>query len=47
MTDQQQLEENKKNVMAFYDLMFDQNNNPAEVIKRYVGEVFTYSTILQ
>jgi predicted SnoaL-like aldol condensation-catalyzing enzyme len=39
MTDQQQLEMNKKNVMAFYDLMFIQNN-PAEAIKRYVGEVY-------
>ncbi len=32
---QQQLETNKKNVMAFYDLMFNQNN-PAEAINRYV-----------
>jgi predicted SnoaL-like aldol condensation-catalyzing enzyme len=42
MTDQQQqqhLEWNKKNVMAFYDLMFNQNN-PTEAIKRYVGEVY-------
>ncbi len=40
MTDQQrQLEQNKKNVMAFYDLMFNQNN-PAEAIKRYVGETY-------
>jgi hypothetical protein len=31
--------------MAFYDLMFSQNN-PAEAIKRYVGEV-TFSTIQQ
>jgi predicted SnoaL-like aldol condensation-catalyzing enzyme len=37
MTDQQHLERNKKNVMAFYDLMFNQNN-PAEAIKSYVGE---------
>ena len=36
---QQHLERNKKNVMAFYDLMFNQNN-PAEAIKRYVGEVY-------
>jgi predicted SnoaL-like aldol condensation-catalyzing enzyme len=36
---EQQLEQNKKNVMAFYDLMFNQNN-PAEAIKRYVGEVY-------
>jgi predicted SnoaL-like aldol condensation-catalyzing enzyme len=25
--------------MSFYDLMFNQNN-PAEAIKRYVGEVY-------
>jgi hypothetical protein len=43
---QQQLKTNKKNVMTFYDLMFNQNN-PAEAIKRYVGEVFTFSTIQQ
>jgi predicted SnoaL-like aldol condensation-catalyzing enzyme len=36
---QQQLERNKKNVMVFYDLMFNQNN-PTEAIKRYVGEVY-------
>ena len=35
----EQLERNKKNVTAFYDLMFNQNN-PAEAIKRYVGEVY-------
>ena len=42
MTDQQQqqqLEQNKKNVMAFYALAFNQNN-PIEAIKRYVGEVY-------
>ena len=39
MTTDQQLEQNKKNVMAFYDLMFNQNN-PAEAIKRYVGDVY-------
>jgi predicted SnoaL-like aldol condensation-catalyzing enzyme len=33
----EQLERNKKNVTAFYDLMFNQNN-PTEAIKRYVGE---------
>jgi predicted SnoaL-like aldol condensation-catalyzing enzyme len=38
-TTDQQLEQNKKNVMAFYDLMFNQNN-PAEAIKRYVGDVY-------
>jgi hypothetical protein len=31
--------------MAFYDLMFSQNN-PSEAIKRYVREV-TFSTIQQ
>jgi predicted SnoaL-like aldol condensation-catalyzing enzyme len=36
---QQHLERNKENVMSFYDLMFNQNN-PAEAIKRYVGEVY-------
>jgi predicted SnoaL-like aldol condensation-catalyzing enzyme len=30
---------NKKNIMALYDLMFNQNN-PSEAIKRYVGEVY-------
>ena len=40
MIDQQQhLEMNKKNIMALYDLMFNQNN-PSEAIKRYVGEVY-------
>ena len=38
-TQQQHLERNKRNVMAFYDLMFSQNN-PTEAIKRYVGEVY-------
>ena len=37
MTDK--LERNKKNVMAFYDLMFNQCQ-PAEAIDRYVGEVY-------
>jgi predicted SnoaL-like aldol condensation-catalyzing enzyme len=37
---QQHLEMNKKNIMALYDLMFNQNN-PSEAIKRYVvGEVY-------
>jgi predicted SnoaL-like aldol condensation-catalyzing enzyme len=36
---QQHLERNKENVLSFYDLMFNQNN-PAEAIKRYVGEVY-------
>jgi len=35
----EKLERNKKNVMAFYDLMFNQNN-PTEAIKRYVGEAY-------
>jgi predicted SnoaL-like aldol condensation-catalyzing enzyme len=41
VTEQQQqlLERNKENVLSFYDLMFNQNN-PAEAIKRYVGEVY-------
>jgi len=39
MPNQQQLETNKKTVMAFYDLMFNQNN-PVEAIKRYVGDVY-------
>ena len=36
----EQLERNKKNVVAFYDLMFNQNQ-PAEAIKRYAGKVYT------
>jgi predicted SnoaL-like aldol condensation-catalyzing enzyme len=35
----EQLERNKKNVTAFYDLMFNQNNTTA-AIKKYVGEVY-------
>ena len=35
MTDQS-LETNKTNVMAFYDLMFNENR-PAEAIERYAG----------
>ena len=34
-----QLEQNKKNAMAFYDLMFSQGK-PAEAIARYVGGVY-------
>ena len=34
-----QLERNKKNVMVFYDLMFNQNN-PAEAIRRYAGDTY-------
>jgi predicted SnoaL-like aldol condensation-catalyzing enzyme len=37
MTDQ--LERNKKNVAAFYDLMFNQCR-PAEAIERYTGDVY-------
>jgi len=37
MTDR--LEQNKKNVVAFYDLMFNQAK-PAEAIERYVGDVY-------
>jgi predicted SnoaL-like aldol condensation-catalyzing enzyme len=37
MTDQ--LERNKQNVMAFYDLMFNQCE-PAQAIERYVGDVY-------
>ena len=37
MTDQR--EQNKQNVMAFYDLMFNQCQ-PAEAIARYAGEVY-------
>jgi predicted SnoaL-like aldol condensation-catalyzing enzyme len=33
------LEVNKQNVMAFYDLMFNQSR-PAEAIDRYVGDVY-------
>ena len=34
------LEANKQNVMAFYDLMFNQCR-PAEAIERYAGDVYT------
>ena len=37
MTDQ--LEQNKANAMAFYDLMFNQSK-PAEAIEQYVGDVY-------
>jgi predicted SnoaL-like aldol condensation-catalyzing enzyme len=33
------LEQNKKNVTAFYDLMFNRNN-PREAIKKYVGKTY-------
>jgi predicted SnoaL-like aldol condensation-catalyzing enzyme len=35
----QQLETNKKNIIDFYGLMFNQNNT-VEAIKRYVGDVY-------
>lgn len=35
----EQLERNKQNVMAFYDLMFNQCK-PAEAIARYVGDQY-------
>ena len=34
------LERNKQNVMAFYDLMFNQCK-PAEAIERYAGQTYT------
>ncbi len=37
MTDR--LERNKKNVVAFYDLMFNQCK-PAEAVERYAGDVY-------
>jgi len=37
MTDR--IEQNKQNVLAFYDLMFNQSQ-PAEAIERYVGDVY-------
>ena len=33
------IEQNKQNVLAFYDLMFNQCQ-PAEAIERYVGDVY-------
>ncbi len=33
------LEQNKKNAMAFYDLMFNRSK-PAEAIEKYVGDVY-------
>ena len=35
-----QLERNKQNVQAFYDLMFNQCK-PAEAVRRYVGNSYT------
>ena len=34
-----QLEQNKKNVMEFYDLMFNQSK-PAEAIEKYAGDTY-------
>ena len=39
MTEQERLERNKANAMAFYDLMFNQCL-PAEAIERYAGDVY-------
>lgn len=33
------LEQNKENVMAFYDLMFNQCK-PTEAIEKYIGEIY-------
>ncbi|MFY9314924.1 MAG: nuclear transport factor 2 family protein [Burkholderiales bacterium] len=33
------LEQNKKNVMAFYDLMFNQSR-PGEAVEKYVGDIY-------
>jgi len=33
------IEQNKKNVLAFYDLMFNQSN-PAEAINKYAGNIY-------
>jgi predicted SnoaL-like aldol condensation-catalyzing enzyme len=35
----EQLEQNKENVIAFYDLMLNQNN-PKEAINRYVRDIY-------
>ncbi len=37
---QEDLERNKQNVIAFYDLMFNQCE-PARAIERYVGDTYT------
>ena len=35
----QDVEQNKRNAMAFYDLMFN-GNAPAEAVERFVGDVY-------
>ena len=40
MTESQRLEQNKANVKAFYDLMFNQNK-PTEAMDRYAGATYT------
>jgi predicted SnoaL-like aldol condensation-catalyzing enzyme len=39
MTSDEKLERNKANVVAFYDLMFNQCR-PAEAMERYAGDVY-------
>lgn len=34
-----QLERNKKNIMAFYDLMFNRSK-PVEALERYTGDTY-------
>ena len=39
MITEEQLEQNKKHIIAFYDLMFNQNN-PKEAINGYTWDVY-------